>query len=224
MKAKQTQAEKKRDKKAVSRKEKKKEFDVMSAVERDRIRERDAALLAKPVEKSRIGRPSIYTEELARTICTRIATSSVSLAKLCEEDGMPVPYTIITWRHQNKDFSDMYAQAKKDQADFLADETREIADTPLMGEKIKYSPLGVEVTRGDMLEHRRLQVETRKWLASKLSARYANQLAVTGAEGGPLETKDVSNLTDAQLETIAARGAPTAPPPVAAVGTTEDDD
>jgi hypothetical protein len=52
--------------------------------------------------------------------------------------------------------------------EFHAEEILQIADTPRIGVKTKTTEDGIEVTEGDMIEHRRLQVEARKWLLSKL--------------------------------------------------------
>lgn len=66
---------------------------------------------------------------------------------------------------------------------------QKIADTPLLGVKTKTGPNGVEITEGDMIEHRKLQVDTRKWLLARLAAKtYGDRLAVGGdATGQPLE-------------------------------------
>lgn len=206
MKAKQSQADIKREKKKVARKAKKKEFDVVTAVERERMREEQEAKLKQPL--NRIGRPTMYSDELAVRICTLISTTTASMARICDQEGMPDPVTIIRWRHNNEAFRKMYTQAKEDQADLMADEIIEISDNTQIGEKIKYSPLGVEVTRADMLEHRRLRVESRKWAAAKLNRKYGNQLALTGAGGGLLNPTDPDMMSDAQLEAVAKSGLP----------------
>lgn len=58
------------------------------------------------------------------------------------------------------------------QAEVLADEIHAIADTPLIGEKRTIKANGdEEVVMGDMIEHRRLQIDARKWTAAKLLPR-----------------------------------------------------
>lgn len=87
----------------------------------------------------------------------------------------------------------MYARAREDQADTLADQIIEIADTPMLGIKTKTDEEGnVETTQGDMIEHRRLQVDARKWIAAKLKPRkYGERLNTehTGLDGGPIIIK-----------------------------------
>jgi hypothetical protein len=54
----------------------------------------------------------------------------------------------------------------------LADEILDIANTPVVGVKTKTNEKGeVETTEGDMIEHRRLQVDARKWIAAKLKPK-----------------------------------------------------
>jgi hypothetical protein len=136
-----------------------------------------------------MGRPSDYSQELADVICERIADGQ-SLRAICEEEEMPNKATVFRWLAANQEFSDQYARAREAQADSLFDEIITIADTTMVGEKTKTLPDGkVEVTTGDMIEHRRLRVESRKWMAGKLKPKkYGDKITQehTGAEGGPL--------------------------------------
>lgn len=72
------------------------------------------------------------------------------------------------------------------QADVLFDEILDIANTPIEGTKTKLDKDGevVEISKGDMIEHRRLQIDARKWMAGKLRPKvYGDKLDVdlTGA-------------------------------------------
>jgi hypothetical protein len=143
-----------------------------------------------------IGRPSSYTPELADLICERLADGE-SLRAICSEDAMPAKSTVFKWLCENPDFSDQYARARETQADSLFDDILTIADTPVIGEKTKTHPDGsVEVQTGDMIEHRRLRVDARKWMAGKLAPKkYGEKITqeVTGANGAPLVP--IINLT-----------------------------
>ncbi len=108
---------------------------------------------------------------------------------------MPGTSTVFRWLAAYADFRDMYARAREAQADVLFDETLDIADTPVTGEKSKVDKDGnlIEMTKGDMIEHRRLQIETRKWVAGKLRPKkYGDKLEL---EHGV--TSDVSELLEA---------------------------
>lgn len=122
------------------------------------------------------GRPGIYTVELAEIICEQIATSAKSMKTICEELGMRVA-TVLTWlseghRSYNVEFAKMYARAKQLQADYLQEDMLEVADTPLIGRKVKTDAEGAEeITVGDNVDRSRLMVDARKWAAAKLAPK-----------------------------------------------------
>lgn len=117
-----------------------------------------------------MGRPSDYTPEIALTICERLVEGE-SLRSVCLHEDMPHRSTIFRWLEQHESFRDQYARAREAQADAFADEITHIADTPQLGVIRKISEDGVEVTEEDMLGHRRLQIDARKWIASKLKPK-----------------------------------------------------
>jgi len=93
---------------------------------------------------------------------------------------------------------EQYARARELQADTLFDEVLHIADNQQIGEKRKVTNDGKEeVSTGDMIEHRRLQIDARKWMAGKLRPKkYGDFKAVemTGADGGPMVVQ-INKLT-----------------------------
>jgi hypothetical protein len=212
--ARERAAEKRAEEKAARRRVKRAEFDVAGAVERERQRDQAQVDLDRRLESGRRpGRPSDYTPELGLRICERIASSTISIARLCEEDWMPAYITIAKWRRDVPEFDSSFTRARHDRADLYAEETKDIADTPVIGEKTKISQFGVEVTRGDMIEHRKLQVQTRQWLASKINKNvYGNAVEVTGAGGGLVTPNSPDEMSDAQLAAIAKAGQPTSEP------------
>ena len=134
------------------------------------------------------GRPSDYTLETALEICARLAEGQ-SLRAICRDETMPDARTVFRWLEVDEDFRQQYARAREAQADALADEIVDIADTPVLGKKTKTTADGVEVTEGDMIEHRRLQVDARKWTAAKLRPKkYGEKIdhSLTGRDGGPI--------------------------------------
>lgn len=118
------------------------------------------------------GRPSIFSPAIAQAICTQIVEGK-SLRAICSQDEMPGISTVIRWLSENEEFRSQYAQAKDDQADTLADEILHIADTPLQGETRKLGPDGeiVETRQAEMTEHRKLQIDARKWIAARLKPK-----------------------------------------------------
>lgn len=129
-------------------------------------------------------RPSEYTEEIAADICSRLA-SGEPLVKICREESKPHVSTVYRWIAANETFRDMYARAREDQADTLADEIQAIADEPMAGVKTTTKANGdVEKVEGDMIEHRRLRVDARKWIAAKLRPRkYGDKVDVEHSGG-----------------------------------------
>ncbi len=115
----------------------------------------------------KVGAPSIYTPELAALICKKVATSTLGLRKLCAENPeLPCFQTIYEWRYMYKEFGELYAQAKRVQADLLAEEILEICDES--SGDVKYDKDGNESLNGEYVARSRLRVDTRKWMASKL--------------------------------------------------------
>jgi hypothetical protein len=145
-----------------------------------------------------MGRPSLYTEELASEICRLIAEGRTT-RQVCSIEGMPSLQTLFRWFTMFPEFNELYARAKEVQIEVLASEVLELSDTCRIGEKTKSTRLigtsdGVvitlpaeEVTTGDMVERARLQVDSRKWLLSKLAPKkYGDRLELAGDKEAPL--------------------------------------
>lgn len=137
--------------------------------------------------------PLTYTPEIATAICTRLATGE-SLRSICRDEGMPHRATVHRWLIDNVGgICDQYTRAREVGLDELAEEILEIADTPQDGEETEDDGEKVKTRRGDMLGHRRLQVDARKWILSKLAPKkYGERTAMelTGADGGPVQITD----------------------------------
>jgi hypothetical protein len=145
-------------------------------------------------QKRPIGRPSLFTTELGDEICNRIADGE-SLRAICAEVETPDKATVFRWllAEGHKDFSNQYGRARGIQADVLFDEIHQIADTPQKGTKTVRRGEGdnstVETTEADMIEHRRLQIDARKWLIGKMAPKkYGDkqQIEHAGPDGGPV--------------------------------------
>lgn len=118
-----------------------------------------------------LGRPSIYSQELGLKICERLANGE-SLRAICKGEEFPNISTVLRWvlDGDHKEFSEQYSKARELQAEVWADQIVEISDTPQTGIINELGPDGVVIkTREeDMLGHRKLQVDTRKWYLSKV--------------------------------------------------------
>lgn len=132
-----------------------------------------------------MARPTIYSAELAERILLQLEAGK-SLREICAADDMPSRATVTSWISGNRTgFASQYALAKEIGLDQLAEECLEIADAPLIGEEvITKADGGVEVRKGDMLGHRKLQIETRLKLLSKLAPKKYGDLQHIEHSGG----------------------------------------
>lgn len=109
-----------------------------------------------------MGRPSDYSQQTADAICERLAEGE-SLRAICASDSMPSKAAVFRWLGERAEFRDQYARAREEQAESLADEITEIADT------------------AEDAQIARLRIDARKWVASKLKPkRYGDRLELSG--------------------------------------------
>lgn len=144
-----------------------------------------------------MGRPSIYTEKLAKDICDRLAKGE-SLRAICRDDEMPDVSTVRAWTDERPDFSSQYGKARSSQAQHLFDELLEIADDgtndfvekELERGKVVINPNTEHIARS------RLRVDTRKWYLSKVLPKLYGEKVDLTTNGKDLPTPIIS-LTNA---------------------------
>ncbi len=129
---------------------------------------------------AQVGRPTIYTQELADNICAELALGQ-SLRTVCAMEGIPSVKTIFNWFRTKEGFVQQYARAKEESADAMADEILDIADDG--------SNDFMEITKGsvtynvedrEVTNRSRLRVDTRKWIMSKMKPKkYGDKLDLT---------------------------------------------
>jgi hypothetical protein len=113
---------------------------------------------------------TIYTEELADRICEAVATSTLGTNKLCKlHDWMPCEDTIYKWRYRHPYFAEKYALAKAKQAELMVEIIVDIADDNT--QDFYHDAEGNKRIDSGAIAHRRLQIDTRKWYASKLAPK-----------------------------------------------------
>lgn len=128
-----------------------------------------------------------YSAEVASRICYAVAVSTIGLRRLCvARPDLPPWQTIMGWLCRYSEFQEQYARAKQLQAELMAEEILELADDPN--------------TESGQVQRSKLQVETRKWLMSKLLPRkYGDRIDVT-SNGEPLPVP--SHQIDARVQSI----------------------
>lgn len=135
--------------------------------------------MAKQKEPTRkVGRPSLYTLELGEEICQRIAEGE-SLRTICAEDAYPDRVTVLRWLNQHPDFATIYAQAREAQGDVMDEKILSTADACTN-----------ETAAAD-----RVKIAAYQWRAERLKPKaYGTKVTseVTGKDGGPIETADMT--------------------------------
>ena len=113
----------------------------------------------------KVGRPTIYTEELANEICETIASRKDSLTSLCEEHkNWPHVSNLFVWIKKYPKFREAYARAKSEQVEVSIDYMQE-----LMSESHHYTDdNGNKRVDVGLI---RVKVDAIKWKASKLCAK-----------------------------------------------------
>ena len=113
---------------------------------------------------------STYTEWYGEMICAGLAEGH-SLLATCEALGVPVS-TAWAWEQDIPQHGENAARAREVGCHVMACEMKEIADTPQIGVVRTTKPDGqIEEREEDMTQHRRLRIETRKWLLSKWASK-----------------------------------------------------
>lgn len=145
-----------------------------------------------------MGRPSKFTEAIVDEICERLSNGE-TLRSICRDDHMPHWNTVYQWMADETTISVRIARARDLGADAIAEGTVEIIDQE--PERDQYGKIDP-----GWVAHQKLRAEHRlkllaKWQPKKYGDRITQEL--TGANGGPILTKDVSDLSDAELAAIA---------------------
>lgn len=144
-----------------------------------------------------LGRPSIFTDEIADEIARRLAKGE-PLAVICRDDHMPARRTVYLWTEADPDLSARIARAREDGFDAIAAETLEIADD----DSRDWEPIrdaeghvtGVKVD-GEHVSRSKLRIETRlKLLAKWDPKRYGDKLAIGGDADAPPIRHEVTRI------------------------------
>lgn len=78
-----------------------------------------------------MGRPSIYSDELAETICERLSRGE-PLARICDDEDMPDFSTVWRWERDNEEFRKLSARGRELGTHYIADDCLRISDNPTL--------------------------------------------------------------------------------------------
>ena len=155
------------------------------------------------------GRPSKFTPAVALRITAGLS-KGIPLTILCSKLNMPAIRTVYDWIDKDAEFSADIARARDAGWDTIAMDALRIADSPMLGLEKTEKEWGTEVKRGDMLGHRRLQVETRlKLLAKWDPKRYGDRVTqeISGPDGKPIRSETSHRISDELQDIILQRSA-----------------
>lgn len=148
------------------------------------------------------GKPTAYTEAKADFIVEGLSRG-IPLAELCRNEGMPHPSTVRDWAAARPDFGLAISRARDDGEDVIAVDCLAIADDARNDYMESLDDGGKKSWKlnGEHIQRSKLRIETRlKLLAKWNPKKYGESLKLQGDKENPLYTKDLNNLSDAELE------------------------
>ena len=156
-----------------------------------------ADVTGKPETKeiAKTGRPSIYTQELAIDICTRLGLGE-SLRKICLSKDMPSLSSVMSWLTTKADFLEQYTRAREIQAETQFDEMIDIVDQhPDLARVVDKDGALVEVKfDSSYVQWMKLRIDTRKWTAARMAPKKYNERVM------PSEEQDDRNIIDVDVK------------------------
>ena len=121
---------------------------------------------------------------LAKVIIDGMALEGLSCFKACEAVGVPIG-SFIRWTTEDAELAESYTRARETLIERMAAETLAIADMPVGSTEHGTTDSGA-------VQKQRLQVDTRKWLLSKLAPKkYGDKVTLAGDEENPLRVQKV---------------------------------
>lgn len=118
-----------------------------------------------PKQKKIIGRPTMFSQEIAEEICERLSKGETLRTIIASSDHLPDRTTIYDWLRKHESFANQYAQARAEQADYYAEL---IVDE-------SYASHDAQIGR--------LRVDALKWAASKMAPKkYGEKIEIDTAQ------------------------------------------
>jgi hypothetical protein len=124
------------------------------------------------------GRPTIYSEDMAKRICQRLA-SGESLRSICRDDDMPAKSTVLLWVvTPDHPFLDHYSRAREASGFAHADRSVDIVDQVVSGE---LEPNAARVALSGL-----------QWAAERMAPKkHSPRQELTGPEGRAMEVNRI---------------------------------
>ena len=118
-----------------------------------------------------------YTAKRFNNICEALANSDKGLARVCRKFKV-APSTFYSWLKVDKKLQEQYADAREQQAEFIADKIVEVANDD--SKDILICPITNRKTLNPVsVQRAKLRVETYKWRIAQLSPKkYSNKKVI----------------------------------------------
>ena len=145
-------------------------------------------------KQKKIGRPTIFTQDIADEICKRMANGE-TLRKIVLDEHMPVSSAIYRWLDTNQTFKEQYTQARIKQADYYAE--------MIVDEAFSSHDAAIG----------RLRMDALKWAASKIAPKkYGDKVEVEQTGGTALTVSFALPSRSGSPETIELESGKLPPP------------
>jgi hypothetical protein len=135
----------------------------------------------------KVGRPSMYSTELVDEFCRRIA-SGRGVMGVCEDEDMPNHATIYRWLRDKREFSEALAHARAERTESYSGKIAALSERALTDKNLDPARVRAAI---DALDKAARLMQPRK-------------IELTGKDGGPIRTHDLSRLPDEKLVALAA--------------------
>lgn len=159
-------------------------------------------MATKHTEKTKTAKPERDKSAICQAVLQGMR-DGLSAFKACQAAGVPQS-TFNRWVDADAKLAEDYAHAREDLIERMANEVLELADSEV-------PETGDGKRDWQAIQQRKLQVDSRKWLLSKLAPKkYGDRLELAGDKENPLQvqTIDASKLsTDVLAQIIAAKDA-----------------
>lgn len=134
-----------------------------------------------------MGKVTSYDREKMSEAVLNNMVSGMSLRKASIAAGITAQ-TFLRWCDEDSVLAERYAHAREELIERMADELLEISDRPV-------GTTDSGATDSGAVQDKRLQVDTRKWLLSKLAPKkYGEKVTVAGDENSPLKIERIERV------------------------------
>jgi hypothetical protein len=126
-------------------------------------------------------------DKISLIVLNGMSNEGLSCFKACQKAGVPNG-TFMLWLDVDKDLAERYARARHDLIERIAADMLDITDQDV--------GLTLDGKKDWMaVQKQRLQVDTRKWLLSKLAPKkYGDKLELTGDPERPLSIQRIERI------------------------------